>query len=335
MNFDEFSAFRIELLSTRSNVIDCGETNAYRALSQWAVAPAPPPQSTVHRCHLAAEWAAYFDLDPAVARRAFVSCGVRDSLARLFAHYATAAARLWLPEDNYPVYGELATAADLPFRTFPTLLETRWPNAEPHLGPELLLVTNPLKPRSRFLSDHDVSMLFAWLRESPARRLLIDSVYTFGARFDPATSSLLDTQQTLLLHSVTKSWLHPRCFGVALVPEQDAANLAPLFRNDPPTQENLARARTMLRDHAATPRHIAAALMSARRRLDEAMPVGSPDLWACDAPGYLFPISIPWRDLLQQHSVLGIPATVFGSSRSDIAVLSSLGFVRDMAAHSV
>lgn len=327
MKFSEFEAFRTELLSTRSDVLDCAETNIYRSLSHWAVPPTLKLETTVHRCDLAAEWVSYFGFKPAMAANALISCGVRDSLARLFTHYATERAQLWLPEDNYPVYAELATSAKLNFRLFQTLPEPSWPVVESTAGHELLLVTNPLKPRARWLNDSDVATLLAWLAKNPARRLLLDVVYTFATHLDTATLKLFNTNQTILLHSTTKGWLHPRLFGVALVPAQDVAKLKSMFRADAPVQQNLARAREMLGAHATIPEFIATQLVTAKAQLRNALPVNAPALWESDAPGYFTPVTAHWKDLLDKHRVLGIPATAFGSTQEHITILSSLNFL--------
>src|SRR5262245_51420051 len=146
MNFAEFQTFRAKLLSERQDVRDCGETNLYRSLARLAPPPTPAPASQVHRCHLPSEWCARFGFPAEASRRALISCGVRDSLARLFRHYHAVNARAWLPSDNYPVYGELARGAGLTPLDFPTLRAPEWPGGPPVDGSEILLVTNPLKP---------------------------------------------------------------------------------------------------------------------------------------------------------------------------------------------
>lgn len=323
MKFAELESFRSTVRMEHPDVLDCAETNLYRALARLAVPETPLSEQTVHRCHLAAEWADWFHLPPEMASRALVSSGVRDSLATLFAHYATQGASLWLPEDNYPVYAQLATAADLPFQGFPTLPEPSWPTAAA-AGPELLLVTNPMKPRGRWLDDADVDALLGWLNQSPERRLLLDVVYGLTPHVHRSTQRLVDAGQTILLHSVTKGWLAPRSFGVALVPEADTA-LHPLFRARPPSQASLGRARHMFGAHRSTPVEVERALETARARLLDALPAGLPFL-PCDAPGYFTPVRLGYRELIEVHGVLGIPASVFGSTRTDITILSSLGY---------
>jgi aspartate/methionine/tyrosine aminotransferase len=325
MNFAEFQQSREKILRERESVLDCAETNLYRALACLAPPTFPPPSTTIHRCHVAAEWAECFGFANETARRALVSCGVRDSLAILFQHYAGANSRLWLPRDNYPVYAELARSAELATSEFPTLNDILWPDATPASYAEILLVTNPLKPTGRWLNSRDVQQLEVWLAQDASRRLLLDAVYTFGTEFHPTTLRLLKTRQAILLHSVTKGWLHPRLFGVALVPEADFAMLAPVFRAKPPPP-NLSHARELLTQHRATPAAVATALACTREKFAAAMPQ-TIQLPACgDAPGYFFPVSAPWQILLDRHGILGLPASVFGSQREDITILSSLKF---------
>lgn len=328
MNFAHFEQFREKLLREPSDVVDCAATNLYAALARLIPPATTPPTHPVHRCHLATEWTARFDLPPELSSRALISCGVRDSLALLFQHYAGEGARLWLPADTYPVYGELARAADLIPHEFVTLPVPAWPNSPPIPKSELLVITNPLKPLGRWLSPGDVAALTAWLGMDSRRRLLLDAVYTFEARFHPTTLQLLATQQTILLHSLTKGWLHPRLFGVALVHQRDAAALAPVFRAQPPPQSNLARARELMAQHAGMPVTISHELDSARSRLLSTIPQHLTPVTTADAPGYFTPVAGRWQDMLDGSNVLGLPATVFGSQRDDITILSSLSFLR-------
>lgn len=326
MNFAEFQQSREQILRARESVLDCAETNLYHALVRLAPQTSPSPSTTIHRCHLAAEWAQCFGFANETAGRALVSSGVRDSLAILFQHYAGAKFRLWLPSDNYPVYAELARTAGLTISEFPTLNEIVWPDATPASTAEILLVTNPLKPAGRWLNSLDVQQLEAWLAQDARRRLLLDAVYTFGTEFNPTTLHLLKTQQAILLHSVTKGWLHPRLFGVALVPEADFATLAPVFRAKPPSQPNLSRARELLTQYRATPAAVATALACAREKFSATIPQTIQLPAFGDAPGYFFPVNAPWQMLLDHHGILGLPASVFGSQREDITILSSLKF---------
>ena len=159
MNFPDFQRFREKILRERSDVLDCAETNLYASLARLIPSPTPTPGHTVHRCHLATEWGQYFGFSSETSRLALVSCGVRDSLSRLFSYYKSTQASLWLPADNYPVYGELARTAGFAPCEFPTLPNPVWPDSTATLRSELLVVTNPLKPLGRWLTQEDVTSL--------------------------------------------------------------------------------------------------------------------------------------------------------------------------------
>lgn len=327
MNFPQFQQFREKLLHDRPEVVDCAATNLYAALARHIPPATTPPTQKVHRCHLATEWTARFDLPPELSSRAFISCGVRDSLAILFRYYAGERAQVWLPADTYPVYHELARAAGFTPHEFVTLPEPVWPSSPSTPETQLLVVANPLKPLGRWLAPADVAALTDWLRVNPRRRLLLDTVYTFETRFHPTTLQLLATQQTILLHSLTKGWLHPRLFGVALVPDCDAAALAPAFRAQPPPQPHLSFARELMAAHAGLPAIVSRELDSARSRLLSGIPQLLTSLAVVDAPGYFTPVAGGWQEILDGSGILGLPASVFGSPRQNITILSSLNFL--------
>lgn len=327
MTFPDFQLQRARLLAERAGLLDAAETNVYRALAPLMPGPAQAAEGTVHRCHLASQWVAFYGLPAEVSRRAFISCGVRDSLRILFQHLAQKPCALWLPEDNYPVYQELAAAAGLAPRSFPTLPEIEWPQEalDAAVEREWLLLTHPLKPRGRALDATDADRLKQWLAASAKRRVVLDTVYTLETRFDAVTHDLLATGQVILLHSLTKGWLHPRCFGIALMPEQDAAEWMPVFRAEPPPQQNLATARHLMANHAELPARIAECLTTAQTRLREELRHLRLDALPVTTTSYLVPVRRSWDALLEQ-GVLGLPASVFGSRRDDFTLLSTLHF---------
>lgn len=327
MNFAEFQALRSRLLAERPALLDLAETNLYRSLARLVPDSAPPTDGTVHRCHLASQWTALLGLPEEASRRAFVTGGVRDGLDTLFRHLAGKPCLLWLPEDNYPVYHELATAHGHRPKTFPTLPVAQWPEETPPVDAEQewLLVTHPLKPRGRSVDNQDTESLLRWLATDERRRVLLDTVYRLEPRFDDLTLRLLATKQAIVLHSLTKGWLHPRCFGVVLMPERDASVWNPVFREKPPPQSNLATARHLMSRHADLPEKVAQALGAAQQDLFEAIRNLPCEVMEVDPASYFVPVACRWDALLDQ-GILGLPASVFGSPCDDLTLLSSLTF---------
>lgn len=326
MRFEEFQEFRQRQLSASSSLLDAAETNVYRALAP--VRPQPPTDmSTVHRCDLARAWLRRFELPEEWSGHAMVCRGVRHGLGVVFHWLRAVHARLWLPSDVYPVYFELARAAGLEPMSYPTLPAPALPRSPGDHRPEYLLLANPSKPLGRYLSDAECAAVISWLRESPRRRLLIDSVYDLGAPFAAGTRRLLDTGCAVLLHSVTKGWLWPRTFGVVLLGPAHA-ELAEAFRADPPTPAQLRLADRLLTEHSDVPRQVVDELAARAERLFEQLPdevLGAIPTASRTCPGnYFFPVEIPAKTLQRECGVLAIPVSVFGESSWSGSILTSL-----------
>ncbi|MGN5377088.1 hypothetical protein ACQ4WX_03755 [Streptomyces lasalocidi] len=169
--------------------------------------------------------------------------------------------------------------------------------------------------------------MISWLRESPRRRLLIDSVYDLGAPFAISTRRLLDTGRAVLLHSVTKGWLWPRTFGVVLLGPAHT-ELAEAFRADPPSPAQLRLADRLLTEHSDVPRQVVGELAARAERLFARLPdevLGAIPTASRTCPGnYFFPVEIPTETLRREYGVLAMPISVFGDSGWSGSVLTSL-----------
>ena len=323
MNYREFLDYRCGLRAEQPHLLDLGELNLWQVLNH--LIPRLPAMTPVHhhRCHLAEKWAATFGAPAECAKRALVSQGVRSSLSLIFPVLRKLAAEVWLPADVYPVYGELATACDLPYSLFPTFPKLTLPERG-----DCLLLPNPLKPLGRWLWSSEVAALLAWLKAKPHRRLLLDVVYTFGNDWHETTRALLDSGQCILLHSLSKGWLRPQVFGIALVPEVDWERFAPVFRMNSMAQENLQEAAWLLTDRRCLPDAVAAELKQMWIRLLEKLRPEIATIVAQRVDGEVssYLVAVPWgaEELRAKEGILSIPATVFGSTHQDWSILSML-----------
>lgn len=327
MNFAAFQLWREECLRTRPDLLDCAETNLYRALaSLQPKLAAGSGQRTVYRCDLARTWLKRYGFPENLSRRALVCRGVRHALTLIFKELAGAAA-LWVPSDVYPVYLELARAAEIEPQMFPSLPELKFPTARPAAGAEYLLVANPWKPLGRFLTDEECTLLTGWLEASPRRYLLVDCVYDLGVPFHFTTQKLVQTGRAILLHSVTKGWLWPRTFGIALFGEVHS-QLEAAFHREPPTPEQLQLAEQLLSNDAGLPVRVAIGLEERKQRLLAVLPKAVASTFIADPVdvvpgGYFFPVRLTAEKLQREHGVLAIPASAFGALW-DGSVLTSL-----------
>jgi aspartate/methionine/tyrosine aminotransferase len=334
MNFTEFQDWRATCLQQSPGVLDCGETNLYRSLSDRRVSPADIGEERLYRCDLSRLWLARFGWSEDRSRQALVSRGVRHALGLIFRQLATDSAKLWVPQDVYPVYLSVAEAHGLNPATYPTLPNLALPplgcSADEVEQDEYLLICVPLKPLGRHLTPVECAHLLQWLRASPRRCLLLDCVYDLGAPLHESTRTLEATGQAVILHSLTKGWLWPETFGIALFPEDLQARFEMAFRNDSPSQAQLAQARACLSEAAQRPEEIASALKDRAERLVQRLPsaVLEAGVLPWDASTmdgrYMFVVDMPASTLLQAHGVLGIPASVFGSTGWQGSILTSL-----------
>lgn len=328
MNFEAFQNWREQSLRSNPGLLDCGETNLYRSLATLQPKPAGLDASRpVHRCDLARAWLAYYGFSQNESRRALVCQGVRHALNLIFEELRKVNAALWIPRDVYPVYLEMARAAGLEHRLFETLPAPQLPAARPAGGAEYLLITNPWKPLGRYLTGIEADALLAWLGESPRRYLLMDCVYDLNTPFHATTLKLYKSGRAILLHSVTKGWLWPKTFGVALVSENHS-QFESAFRANSPSLEQLRLAQQFLSKDIHCPQRVSAAVQSRAKTLFSLLPAS---VWTglllqpyCFHSGcYLFPVNVRAEDLLRQYQLLAIPASAFGATWNG-SVLSSL-----------
>jgi len=324
MTFNEFVEIVGQLRRDYPDAMDCAETRLDRVLSGLVPNSVMRPIEKVHRCHLATEWAGFFGFAHQVSHRALICSGVRDGLHRLFKHFAVNESSAILPSDNYPVFHEIAQSVGLKFTGYTSLPKPDWPSLDGNVRGEVMLITNPMKPLGRPLTTVEVEHLLQWLAVDKRRRLIIDTVYTFSNRFHSSTLALLESNQAILLNSLSKGWLSPRSFGVAFVPSSDLEALRGIFQKDAPSQEGQALARLCFCTFKDLPDQIGGIIERGRNRVKSLLPREIKSVEPSGGTGYFIVVQAGWRELLETHGVLGLPASVFGSTDQNLTVLSCL-----------
>lgn len=259
-------------------------------------------------------------------RTVLASEGVRHSLQVIFGLFAQSGATVAIPTDVYPVYLQIASRAQLSvlgFTTFPQFKLRQILHAAQEVGVLHVLLPCPLKLQGRAWTNEEMATAEAWLHAGKQRRLILDGVYGFGARLDSVTKRLIESDQVLFLDSLSKSFLHEQVFGVAVVPAQDLECYTAAFCNLVPASAKLHIAHQLLERHPDIPRQVARALDSRRTTLLSSV-LRSQNQPLPPEQGYLVAIDCPAESLLKEHLLLAIPASVFGSLRTDWSVASAL-----------
>jgi len=303
--FEDFIAHQERVRREDPSIVQLGETRIARALAALRPAIAVPAElPKLHRCHLATAWCARRGIPAEWSARALVCEGVRHALALIFGELARRGEAVAVPSDVYPVYGRLAEHAHVATRPIETFPELSFATTARYV-----LLPCPLKLHGRTWTDAELAAATAWLDADRTRRLILDGVYSFDAMLAPAVRALIETDQVLYLDSLSKSWLHEKVFGTAVVPARDFAAWAPIFRAAAPAQASLFLARALLERSVPV-----AAELDARRARTLAILAERGITTAAVTRGYFIPIELAADVALAHHRVLVIPFAVFGGT---------------------
>lgn len=324
MNFVEFQTLKNQLLN--SNTIDLTETRVERGFSAWKPQWSPdelPVRS--YRCHLAEFWLDAMNMPRSNRPRALICQGVRHALSVLFDYYASQNKQALLPRDVYPVYENIANTAGLTYEQFDT-----FPRLEYLPDADILLICNPAKPRSTHFGHSEIREIISWLECDSSRRVLIDSVYTYENSFDQFTQTLVETGQAIILHSLSKGWLHQQIMGVCFVPEQDVDMFTPIFRSLSWSgdQEGFRVAEYLLTKFSNLPQSLVKPMHRANERVGSLLDRHSIKYYKQSTNSYLLIVEGNWREILSQHDILLLPFSVFGANNDQCSVASVLNFIK-------
>jgi hypothetical protein len=228
---------------------------------------------------------------------------------------------VWLPEDVYPVYWELARGAGLacrPFATYPALDLGALAAAPPRSA---VVLPCPLSPVGRPLTAGEAETLRAWLAAEPERRGVLDTVYCFANRLDAAAVALWRTGRVFVVHSLAKAWLSPETLGIVLAPAEAVGELTALL--PPPKPDALPLAHLCLTERRDLPESLQRTFERRWRRLAPTLRAVVPG-WRPPATGYFATLAVPFAELLERHDWLAVPASVFGSSDAGQSVITCL-----------
>jgi histidinol-phosphate/aromatic aminotransferase/cobyric acid decarboxylase-like protein len=315
MNYDEFRAWRNELLTRRSpRRLDC--MNPEMALAHLRPAASELPGASLPET--AERWLRLVGLAIPIDRL-ILGSGIRPILDGLFAVLARSIETLWLPEDVYPVYWQLS--AHCRRQGFATLPDLDWSMLDAGGPRDALLLTHPISPVGRYFSDGEVERLRAWLAAGSGRLLILDGAYSFETASMRGLDQRLQSDQIISIWSMSKPWLSRGIFGAARVPAALRADVQ--ARVAVPTSSQVARAAALLESAPTLPAVVRERFRAAWARLMPGIRAACP-AWQPPESGYFSVVSAPFEDLLAQHELLAVPASVFGSRRADLSVVSCL-----------
>jgi aspartate/methionine/tyrosine aminotransferase len=329
MRYTEFSQLRQTLLAnTTPPPRRMDEFDLYTAMAAWK-----PPQANQKTTTetLLNQWQGHSGINPAFLKNSLTGQGIKAFLRGLFPILKAQGLDVWLPEDVYAGYRLIAEESDLEWQGFTTLPQGKKPALEglqflKKTGPKAAVVlVNPAIPLGRFLTTAEVKKLTHWLSQSPQRLLILDAVYDPGTPLDSKTQALMETGQCVLLHSLSKTWITPNAFGVAVVPPGIQTPLKERLSalEAPPS---LPQASACLGQHPTRPQSLEALYKAAWKALTQTLEQIHPS-WRPPDCGYISWLPMGFERILDRFNVLAAPASIFGSRAKDRAVISCLNEV--------
>lgn len=244
-----------------------------------------------------------------------LASGIRELIMDLAESHLLKSATFLIPEDVYPVYFELIRDRPiLTFKTLPVLDLAMTLSLAPTAT--VLLLPLPLIPLGTDLSESDLHALIDWLTQDQSHLLIIDSAYAFNREAAPY-ETLLSTGQCIQLLSLSKAWLCPNLLGMAVTE-------ASLMRKlDLPKREISGHWENIVCSTPNLPSVLQAHFDREWQSLSTALKAID-FTWSAPKNGYFKILNIDYKTLLKRHNMLGVPASVFGSKRADLTVVSCL-----------
>ncbi len=253
--------------------------------------------------------------------RVHLGHGVRQILQIVLEYFGGDEQTLWLPEDIYPVYFDLAKRFEV--KCYETMNNFNFEFLIGASHTDTLLITDPLTPLGRYLLPHELETCCEWLKESPNRLLIIDAVYCYELGELARLNDLVETNQVIVIHSLSKSWLSPQLLGIAVCPQKVVAKMEPCRDECLWGNVDLEGAYSLVITDPHRPQ-LQQTLFSQQWRLL------APELqevyrdWHPPRTGYFSTLPIHHMKLLQDRNMLAVPASVFGSKRRNLSVISCL-----------
>ncbi|WP_020470435.1 radical SAM protein [Zavarzinella formosa] len=213
-----------------------------------------------------------------------------------------------LPSDVYPVYRTIAETAGREHVCYPTLPQFQ---IETALIADTVVLTAPLTPAGRDLTNAEVALLAEWVQAKPGRLLVIDRVYDYDN--SAVVQPLIDTDRAIVLYSLSKTHLSPLVAGLAVTPTW--LNLPSI-----PTDEQ-DRAKILLTARRDFPGHQQSLFRHRWERLAPVLEAADPT-WKPPETGYLSVIRGQSEDLLGR-GLLVVPNDVYDAA-DGLSIVSCL-----------
>ena len=316
MNYDDFLIFKNNILNESPHLINMAENNLYKYRpSLLSYDNTGHINNLVYRCHLVEDWLNFYQLPQTLKSKIGVSNGIRQSLSLISQFFSNN--KFLIPKDVYPFYQKLFIQQNISFNEYNTLHNNELFNNLNSFDSDILLITDPLKPLGRDILPSEYQNIHSWLTQNKNRILIVDCAYHLDNKLNSYLLNLyLNTNQVILLYSLSKGWSLPNCFGISLFMNNDLGyQLRESFKLLEKNQHNLNLAYMALNKNLNSLTELKNILYINHKKAELLLNRNLP--YSHNNISYLYFLNEDFNSLLDKN-ILSIPASVFGGNYGSV-----------------
>jgi len=319
MNFKEYKIWQKVYLEKNPNIFRADCMNPFISMN-YLLDEVEFKSKGISQTKLYTKWKEINNIEIPLEKSALTR-GVRHSLSKLFHLFKDRT--LYMPQDVYPRYFELAKENHV--ETFVSYPQTDWESLE-KVEESVVLLTVPFTPMGRELTQEDIVEL-----EGLSKRkniIIIDAVYDYNlSKNFQKIKSLLENNFIFYLHSLSKTYLSPEVLGVVYCPNSEYQFYFQEAHSNYEFKDEVSYNRAY--DIMTQVPNLSTLQQKEFDRGFEYLTknTGLEDVNE-NGIAYFSVIEEPFEELLK-YNVLGVPASVFGSKRKDLTILTGLFYLHE------
>ena len=319
MNFKEYKTWQKAYLEKNPNVFRADCLNPFISMNYLLDKVAFKSKDVTQR-ELYNKWKEINGID-IPSHNLVLTRGVRHSLSKLF--HILKNKIIYMPQDVYPRYAQLAKKKHV--KTFVTYPKTDWESLK-NVESSVILLTIPFTPIGRELNQEDMNQLEGLLERK--NNIIIDSVYDYNLSSNfQKLQPLFKKGSVIWLHSLSKTYLSPEVLGIVYFSSMVIKGFFVKAEESYAFKDKVSydRAYNIL---SQIPNLPALQQQEFNRGFDYLSENTALDIYKSEI-AYFSIIEEPFKELLKRN-ILGVPASVFGSDREDLTVVTGLFYLDNL-----
>jgi len=321
MNFKQYKTWQKSYLEKNSNVFRADCLNPFISMN-YLLDKVAFKSKNITQTELYNKWKEITNIEISSDNLALTR-GVRHSLSKLF--YLFKDRIIYMPQDVYPRYFELAKGNKI--KTFVTYPQTDWESLQ-NVENSVILLTIPFTPMGRELNEEDIEQIEGLIERKNS--IIIDSVYDYNLNENfEKLQPLFKKGSVVWLHSLSKTYLSPEVLGIVYFSSMVVKGFFIRAKETYEFKDEVSynRAYDIMTQIPNLPALQQQEFDKGFDHLAENTGLG--EVYESEI-AYFSVIEEPFEELLK-YNILGVPASVFGSKRKDLTIVTGLFYLGELA----